>query len=185
MQRRSFLNALGLAPVAALLATTLAKAAAPLGANLHDVQGNWKALLAANADVAADSAPLQLADAEWKKRLAPAAYRVLRHEDTEPPGTSPLDHETRAGVFVCAGCALPLFSSAMKFDSGTGWPSFFTDIPNALVTKKDFALIIPRTEYHCAKCGGHQGHVFDDGPQPTRQRWCNNGVALRFIPKTA
>jgi len=109
----------------------------------------------------------------------------MRHEDTERAGSSPLDNEHRPGVFVCAGCSLPLFSSAMKFDSGTGWPSFFTTIAGAMQTKRDFLMIIPRIEYHCSKCGGHQGHVFNDGPQPTGERWCNNGVALRFIPKSA
>jgi peptide-methionine (R)-S-oxide reductase len=95
-----------------------------------------------------------------------------------------LNDEKRSGVYVCAGCSLPLFTSAMKFDSGTGWPSFFTTIPGAFATKKDNFLIYTRTEYHCVRCGGHHGHVFDDGPPPTGQRWCNNGVALRFIPKS-
>jgi peptide-methionine (R)-S-oxide reductase len=114
---------------------------------------------------------------------ATAAYRVLREEGTEPAGSSPLNGEKRAGVFVCAGCSLPLFTSAMKFESGTGWPSFFTTIPGAFATKTDFKMILPRTEYHCVRCGGHHGHVFDDGPAPTGQRYCNNGVALRFVPK--
>ena len=126
---------------------------------------------------------LRLSDDEWRKRLAPEQFRVLRKEGTEPAGSSPLDREKRPGVFACAGCGLPLFTSAMKFDSGTGWPSFFTTIPGALETKKDFLLILPRTEYHCARCGGHHGHVFNDGPPPTGLRYCNNGVALQFIPK--
>jgi peptide-methionine (R)-S-oxide reductase len=155
------------------------------GVTEKDVQDSWKTLLAPGADIAASAAPLQLADDEWKKRLSPPAYGVLRNEDTERAGSSALNGEHRPGVFVCAGCSLPLFSSAMKYESGTGWPSFFTTIPGAMQTKRDFAMIIPRTEYHCSKCGGHQGHVFDDGPQPTGQRWCNNGVALRFIPRTA
>lgn len=121
-------------------------------------------------------------DAEWKALLTPAQYAVLREEDTEPAFSSPLNKEKRAGQFVCAGCALPLFTSAMKYDSGTGWPSFFTHLPGAVETKTDFRLILPRKEYHCARCGGHQGHVFDDGPKPTGQRWCNNGLALKFIP---
>jgi methionine-R-sulfoxide reductase len=108
---------------------------------------------------------------------------VLREEGTERAGTSPLDREKRAGVFVCAGCGLAVFTSEMKFDSGTGWPSFFTYIPGAFQTKTDYKIIYPRTEYHCAKCGGHHGHVFDDGPQPTGKRYCNNGVSLKFIPK--
>ena len=122
-------------------------------------------------------------DDEWRSLLKPAAYRVLRLHGTEVPFTSPLNKEHRKGTFACAGCELPLFTSAMKFESGTGWPSFFTSIPGAFETKKDFFLVYPRTEYHCKRCGGHHGHVFDDGPQPTGQRWCNNGVALKFIPR--
>ncbi len=107
---------------------------------------------------------------------------MLFQEATERPGSSLLNHEKRKGTFVCAACYLPLFESETKFDSGTGWPSFFRPIPDHIETKKDYKLIFPRTEYHCARCGGHQGHVFDDGPPPTGQRWCNNGVALTFIP---
>ena len=126
--------------------------------------------------------PVTKTDEEWRKILTPEQFAVLREEATEPPGSSPLDHEKREGTFVCAGCELALFTSKMKFDSGTGWPSFFTTIPGHVGTKQDFALLMPRTEYHCVRCGGHQGHVFDDGPQPTGQRWCNNGVALKFVP---
>ncbi len=125
---------------------------------------------------------LSLSDAEWRAKLSPAAYEVLRRHGTERAGTSPLNDEHRAGTFHCAGCDAPLFTSEMKFDSGTGWPSFFTTLPGAFETSRDFKLIWPRTEYHCARCGGHHGHVFDDGPAPTGQRWCNNGVALVFRP---
>lgn len=118
---------------------------------------------------------------EWRQILTDKQYYVLRDEGTEKPFSSPYNDEKRDGTFVCAACENPLFSSTMKFDSGTGWPSFFTSIPAAIETKTDFKLIYPRTEYHCARCGGHQGHVFKDGPEPTGQRWCNNGVALKFV----
>jgi peptide-methionine (R)-S-oxide reductase len=123
-----------------------------------------------------------LSEAEWKRRLSPQAYQVLRQEATERPFSSPLNNEKRKGRFVCAGCRLPLFSSEAKFDSGTGWPSFWQPLPGAVATKTDFKLIVPRTEYHCQRCGGHQGHVFKDGPKPTGLRYCNNGVALLFEP---
>lgn len=124
----------------------------------------------------------RLTDKEWKARLSPEAYAVLRREATERPWTSPLNDEKRDGVFACAGCSFDLFASDRKFESGTGWPSFFDFIPGALETRRDFKLIVPRTEYHCARCGGHQGHVFNDGPSPTGLRYCNNGVALAFRP---
>jgi len=120
---------------------------------------------------------------DWKKLLSPAAYAVLFHEDTERAFSSPLNDEHRAGTFVCAACYQPLFDSHAKFDSGTGWPSFYEPLRDRVATKRDFKLIVPRTEYHCNHCGGHQGHVFDDGPPPTGLRYCNNGVALRFVPK--
>lgn len=127
-------------------------------------------------------APLVKSAAEWRRLLAPDSYRVLFEEATEIPGSSPLNQEKRAGSYLCAACYLPLFDSATKFESGTGWPSFYDFIAGALATKRDFQLIVPRTEYHCARCGGHQGHVFHDGPAPTGLRYCNNGLALHFVP---
>ncbi|MBA4792772.1 MAG: peptide-methionine (R)-S-oxide reductase MsrB [Phenylobacterium sp.] len=134
------------------------------------------------ADAYAASPWRKLSDAEWKQRLSPAAFQVLRHEATERAGTSPLNREKRNGTYVCAGCELPLFKSDWKYDSGTGWPSFYTAIKGALGTKTDYKIGVPRTEYHCARCLGHQGHVFRDGPRPTGLRYCNNGVALKFVP---
>jgi peptide-methionine (R)-S-oxide reductase len=124
----------------------------------------------------------RLTEADWRARLPPASFAVLREEATEAPFSSPLDQEHRHGVYACLGCGLTLFRSEWKYDSGTGWPSFWTETAGALARKSDYKLIEPRTEYHCAQCLGHQGHVFDDGPRPTGLRYCNNGVALRFIP---
>jgi len=119
---------------------------------------------------------------EWRRLLTPAQFNILREAGTEPAFSSPLYTEKRMGRYLCAGCELPLFTSEMKYDSGTGWPSFYTTLPGSVETKLDFSLILPRREYHCARCGGHQGHVFTDGPKPTGQRWCNNGLALKFVP---
>jgi peptide-methionine (R)-S-oxide reductase len=127
--------------------------------------------------------PLDVSRGYWRDVLSPERYRVLFEEATEPPFSSPLDQEKREGTYVCAACYLPLFASADKYDSGTGWPSFTRPLPGRVGTKTDFKLIWPRTEYHCIRCGGHQGHVFNDGPPPTGQRWCNNGLALAFFPQ--
>ena len=128
---------------------------------------------------------IERSEAEWRQLLTPAQFRVMREEGTEPAWTSALNDEKRKGSYVCAGCDLELFTSDMKYDSGTGWPSFYTTLPDVFGLKRDFKLILPRTEYHCARCGGHHGHVFKDGPAPTGERWCNNGVALRFVPAGA
>ena len=124
-------------------------------------------------------------DAEWKALLSPEAYSTLRHEGTERPNSSPLVAEHRKGMFNCAGCDLALYDSATKFESGTGWPSFYDHVPNAVDSKSDNTFFVTRTEVHCHRCGGHLGHVFDDGPKPTGLRYCMNGVALKFVPATA
>lgn len=125
---------------------------------------------------------VQYSEAEWRKRLSPEAFRILRKEGTERPYSSPLNNEKRKGTFICAGCATPLFSSAKKYDSGTGWPSFWKPMKGAIGTSTDFKLGYPRTEVHCATCGGHLGHVFKDGPKPTGLRYCMNGAAMQFKP---
>ncbi len=126
-----------------------------------------------------------LTDIEWQEKLTDMQYYILRQHGTEKPFFSVLNNEKRKGVYKCAGCDLPLFDSNMKFDSGTGWPSFFDYIPNSLEFKTDFKLVFPRKEYHCSRCGGHHGHVFKDGPKPTGLRYCNNGIVLKFIPEEA
>ena len=130
----------------------------------------------------AETFEVTLTEAEWRARLSDLAYRVLREEATERPNTSPLNGESRKGTYHCAGCDLPAFSSDTKYDSGTGWPSFWQPLPNAIATREDGGLLGARTEVHCRRCGGHFGHVFDDGPQPTGLRYCMNGVALAFRP---
>jgi peptide-methionine (R)-S-oxide reductase len=170
MERRQFLSR-------ALLALFGAAGASPL-----------RQAMAASDPKSSTTAPaakidkIVKTDEEWRKLLTPAQFAVLRKEGTEPPFTSPLNNEKRKGTFVCAGCDLALFESRTKFDSGTGWPSFYQCIEGRVETSVDHKLIFPRTEYHCARCGGHQGHVFDDGPKPTGLRYCNNGVALKFVP---
>jgi peptide-methionine (R)-S-oxide reductase len=149
--------------------------------------------LSGSVAVAAAGLPLQadetfeftLTEAQWRARLSPEAFAVLREEATERAGSSPLDGEKRAGTFHCAGCDLPLFSSDAKYDSGTGWPSFWQPLPDAVRTRPDRGLFGTRTEVHCRRCGGHLGHVFDDGPKPTGKRYCMNGVALAFLPAGA
>jgi peptide-methionine (R)-S-oxide reductase len=131
----------------------------------------------------AEQFPIVKSDEQWRRELTGEQYRVLRRHGTERAGSSELNSEHRAGVFCCAGCGQELFASADKFDSGTGWPSFFAPLPDALATRQDRSLLMRRTEVHCARCGGHLGHVFPDGPPPTGQRYCINGVALRFEPR--
>ncbi len=166
---------------------TGALAACGSGADAQDATST-----AIDADLFADARIVPMGEEEidyasksegwWRERLSREQFRILRQEGTERAGTSALNAEERRGIYVCAGCALPLFSSRTKFESGTGWPSFWAPLDGALDTKPDYRLWTPRTEYHCARCGGHQGHVFDDGPRPTGPRWCNNGVALAFVP---
>lgn len=162
MKRRSLLTGMALLPALPLL-------------------GNASFSLAQAS--ASSVTPLDKAHGDWRALLTPEAYAVLFEEDTEAPGSSPLNQEKRAGTYLCAACYLPLFASQDKYESGTGWPSFTQPLAGHMATKRDFKLLFPRTEYHCARCGGHQGHVFDDGPPPRGERWCNNGAALRFIPE--
>ncbi len=140
-------------------------------------------LLHARAGAAAQHFEVEHTEAEWRRRLTPEQFSVLRESGTELAESSPLDHETRPGTYACAGCALPLFDSRTKFDSGTGWPSFYAPLPHAVDTARDTSLLEARTEVHCRRCGGHLGHVFDDGPRPTGLRYCMNGVALAFKPR--
>lgn len=170
MDRRTFMKALGVASVPLVVPATACR------------------LLGKDNDVATretaggqDIAKLEKSKDEWKQILEPDRYRILFEEDTEPRGSSPLLEEKREGTYICAACFFPVFPSETKYESGTGWPSFYRPIEGHVETKRDFKLVLPRTEYHCARCGGHQGHVFDDGPPPTGKRYCNNGLALLFV----
>ncbi|MCP5129144.1 MAG: peptide-methionine (R)-S-oxide reductase MsrB [Pseudomonadales bacterium] len=157
--------------------------AARSSADIESIRADWRNFLPAGFEPPGEGSRLELSNEQWRERLTGAQYDVLREDGTERAFSSKLNDEKRAGIFICAGCELPLFSSAMKYDSGTGWPSFFTTVPGALATKRDYRYGWTRIEYHCVRCGGHQGHVFDDGPAPTRERWCNNGVALGFLAR--
>jgi peptide-methionine (R)-S-oxide reductase len=153
-----------------------------LGASAIAAIGATFAACSRSSAAAAEAFPITHSPAEWRRRLGPDRYRILRKAGTEAPFTSPLNKEKRRGTFVCAGCALPLFSSATKYDSGTGWPSFYAALPNAIRTRNDGAFGMTRIEEHCRRCGGHLGHIFDDGPKPTGKRHCINGLSLRFRP---
>jgi peptide-methionine (R)-S-oxide reductase len=178
MKRRTLLTGLVAAPVLGLTARGRAD-------DVAAVRNRWRELARPGLALPDPSDTVRRSADAWRRMLGDAEFAVLREADTEPAFSSPLDAEQRAGLYLCAGCGLALFSSEMKFDSGTGWPSFFTTIPDVFETQRDWVAFLPRTEYHCVRCGGHHGHVFDDGPEPTGQRWCNNGVALDFSPRVA
>ncbi len=179
MNRRNFLLNSGKAIFFLGLSGSLASCSRKVQKNVN--QNNENIMLKRHGDEPIEK--ITLTEDEWKERLTSDEFFILRKEGTERPFTSDLNDEKREGVFYCSGCELDLFTSKMKFDSGTGWPSFFTTIENRFETKTDYKLIYPRKEYHCVRCGGHHGHVFKDGPKPTFERWCNNGIALKFNPE--
>lgn len=183
MKRRQLIKLGALATLAPLAGLSALEAVAKTDSLIKTLHSNWRDFIPSGHKLVAAQPKLDVSADSWRQQLPEDAFEVLFEEDTERPFSSALNNEKRDGVFICRACDLPLFTSAMKYDSGTGWPSFFTAIPGHLGTKKDYKLIWPRTEYHCIKCGGHQGHVFDDGPAPTGERWCNNGLALSFVPK--
>lgn len=179
MNRRIFLHA-SLGSLAIVLpAPRLSGAESSIGG----IRARWRQYLAPGAQIVEPTSSVTRTENEWRSLLDDRQFDVLRGGATEKPFSSPLNDETRPGIYCCVACDLPLFSSEMKFNSGTGWPSFFATIPGAFETQRDFVLFVPPTEYHCARCGGHHGHIFDDGPPPSGDRWCNNGTALRFIPR--
>lgn len=180
MNRRSLLIGLAAAPGA-----LLAQRPGALDLTQQDIRrmrSSWRELRADNLELPSPDDKVSRSEQAWRDGLTEQEFSVLREAGTEPAFSSPLNEEQREGLFLCAGCGLALFTSEMKFKSGTGWPSFFTTIPDVFDTKGDLVMLIPRTEYHCKRCGGHHGHVFDDGPPPTNERWCSNGAALRFEP---
>ena len=184
MIRRNFLRAFPTVFAVAMLGTWPLSAIAKLThETITEMQARWREFFSPAAKFPGATPAIDRTAEDWAERLPRAAFKILFEEDTEPTFSSALNDEKRPGVYACKACNLPLFTSEMKYDSRTGWPSFFTHIPEHLGTKTDFKLVWPRTEYHCVKCGGHQGHLFDDGPAPTNERWCNNGLALTFITR--
>ena len=186
MNRRNFLRAFPIGSAVALLTTWPLSAIAKIThETITEMQARWREFSPLSAQFSSPTPAIDRTAENWAEHLPQAAFKILFEEDTEPKFSSALNDEKRPGVYACKACNLPLFTSEMKYDSRTGWPSFFTHIPEHLGTKADFKLVWPRTEYHCVKCRGHQGHLFGDGPAPTSERWCNNGLALTFIARNS